>query len=723
MVKKTKTTEVTEWSNRIDPKHKFEIVYTARDEQQAENYPIKNSEILLRLAEAGMKAGFDIEASGGDLPSVMLKHNQNPVEYQERIEKLAEKHGVKSEFLLRNANIVGYQPLSRNDIRYTLENYAPNMDRARNFSHSNFLPTLLAVGEMAQAMGLENQNEFTPSYTAHKKENGEYELRAVFTDEQAIEHFQAVASSGAKRSGFKIADGVMPPEDLYRLTKKLKEPGVLPKDFVLVCHTHDTNKIGKAQYEAFIAAGGNVVHCSHPAFADNFSQPNIDHFVQHYPEQITNLRKNEYSQFIEEGFAVAKECNFKKTDLDKMLDRHSQEYISRLNKRHPEILAEKFPDMIPKKAIEAHKERLVDLIHKSGVPGGGVNNARVRAEKAGWTGLRSIAKFSKSDFLEDYLTTLIEVKPKIGGNQYVTPNYKNGDEISYVMLQNPSTTDPFVRKASYDGLRPEFIPARRIFLGEYDPPQGQLDPVLLQNVKDQELTYLMNSHRESGGGKDVIGDNAYKLFTGGEAKQALLDVSDKINASYKITRERDMLAKQAEYLEGFKDSKDKFYSARKQAVKGRLKNLEKDGVSLEEYTSLMKKGDEGGKITGLVKEMIEADPVLKDVLVHYPETVGKALRAVTFLECSVIEILPDRLKAVEATVKERQSPLKDDRRVKLYPENQAVALALMAREEDPASPKVSHCLGQDIVRKQFSEKRRGGGGVAIANAAEPSMAR
>lgn len=680
---------------QIDKNHKFSVVYTARDEQQASNYQIENVEQLLRLVEAGMKAGFDVETNGGDMAFRMIKFNENPIDYQRKVKELAKEHGVATEFLNRNANVTGYKPLSNSDMEYVLDGYAQDFSRARNFSHSNFLPTLLAAGTITESLGVETQYEYTPAYVAKKQDDGSYKLEANFTDEDVIKHFQTVANTGAKRAGWKIADGVMPPEDLFRITKKLKEPGILPSDFVLVCHTHDTNELAIDQYEAFLSAGGNVIHCSHPAFAEGFSQPSVDYFVQNYGNQISNLKTENYQNFIDEGNKVAQESGFKKPNLNKVLEENTESYINRISTKFPDIYKEKFGDISIEEAKKLHIKNTKELILMSGVPGGGIGNAVARAKSFGWAGDKVIPKFEKIDFLEEYLLTLIDVKPKIGGNMYVTPNFKNADETSYGFITNPN--DPFLR--AKDGDRKIYIAARRIFLGEYDPPQGELDKDLSMNIKKEEFDLVL---KNSG-----LDKTAKKLLSNEKVFEGLVKVSDEINDLYKVTREKELLELQKSKLEVLsQNSQDSYYTNQLEDINKKLSEIKSiPSLPKQEYIDLMKKGEKGGKIGSEIKKIIDSNEILKKQNSFNPEVVGKLLRSVTMLECSQTEILESVRKDVEGKIdqvfKSHKGLIKHNGEVvKLYPKQDAIVLGMMTDASDPACPKLEQCCFSKVPKKQ-----------------------
>jgi pyruvate/oxaloacetate carboxyltransferase len=680
---------------QIDKNHKFSVVYTARDEQQASNYQIENVEQLLRLVEAGMKSGFDVETNGGDMAFRMVKFNENPIDYQRKVKELAEKYGVDTEFLNRNANVTGYKPLSNSDMEYVLDGYAQDFSRARNFSHSNFLPTLLAAGTITESLGIETQYEYTPAYVAKKQDDGSYKLEANFTDEDVIKHFQTIANTGAKRGGIKIADGVMPPEYLFRITKKLKEPGVLPSDFVLVCHTHDTNERAIDQYEAFLSAGGNVIHCSHPAFAEGFSQPSVDYFVQNYGNQISNLKTENYQNFIDEGNKVAQESGFKKPNLNKVLEENTESYINRISTKFPDIYKEKFGDITTEEAKKLHIKNTKELILMSGVPGGGIGNALARAKSAGWAGDKVIPKFEKVDFLEEYLLTLIDVKPKIGGNMYVTPNYKNADETAYGFITNPD--DPFLRKK--DGDRKIYIAARRIFLGEYDPPQGELDKDLSMKIKKEEFDLVLKNSNLDKASKIVLSNE--KVF------EALVKASDEINDLYKITREKELLELQKSKLEVLsQSSQDTYYSNQLEKVNQKLSEIDSTpSLPKQDYINLMKKGEKGGKIGKEIEKIINNNEILKKQNGFQPEIVGKLLRSVTMLECSQTEVLESVRKDVETQVdkvfKNHKGLIKyNGEVVNLYPKQDAVVLGMMTDDSDPACPKLEQCCFSKVPQKK-----------------------
>ncbi len=688
-------TEKINYAQLISKDHKFSIVDTVgRDTQQALGWPIQNFNDLIETMKYSAQAGFNLEAGGGDLTMTMLRMNQNPIRHQKKIKEAIEGTKAKTQLLVRNYCVNGYKHQAASDLEFVTTNLTENFDIGRVFAHSNSTSSMYPVAEVLNKNGKQAQWEYSPSYVDGK---------SVWSDERVIEHFQTGANLGHRNFGFKIFDGAMPPEDIYRIMSKLKQPGVMPEGCVFACHTHDGHGLAETQYEAFIAAGGNEIHCTHPAFASSNTQPAVSYFVKKYSSQIENFSFPEFSEYLVSGYELAKKNNVSGKNLKDQFRKHAEIFVKRIHEKEPDYYKELFGKKDIDSAIEKYTKELVQRHRESTCPGGGYQSTYDRATKAGWVGENVIPMFAKRDFLMDYFITLKKIKPKIGGNGYVTPNFKNADELALTLTKDPNVKDPFTSPSGVS------IVTRKIFQGEFDPPMGALDKEWLALIKsqdfDKELTNLKDSFALKNTGV------YYELKA---VKQSIIQASEAINDSYRTVRDYELLHKQMDSLATLYTNKkiDKeYYSNQSKILAKKLKDMgeKMEGsilVTHQDYIDLNKRGKDGGKLSESIVKIIDSIPELKPRSDDSKENFGKLLRSVTFLECPAADVVLPKLEVSKQEYHGFITEAKLEEGKHLYPQVDAVVFRMLSHDEDPASPKRDQCFAggsQALLAQKFAD--------------------
>lgn len=703
----------------ISPEHKFSVVVTdGRDIGQANNNPVKDFNKYVELLGAAAKAGFDLETGGGDLPMNVLKNNQNPIQHQAAIKEALAKAGVNvdTEFLYRNINLVGYEPMAKDDLDFSTRQYAKDFSRGRIFDHSNNADNVRQPVKILQSMGLEAEVAYTPSYVVDPETK---KIKPVFKTSDVVEYFQDLANEGVKRFSFKIPDGGMPADDIYNLVTELKKPGVLPKGSIIACHTHDTHNLGKEQYEAFLAAGGDVIHLSNPAIGGQYGQPTTDHFVKNYGSQINNLNVDNYKEYEKLGKKWAKENNFTRIDHDKFLEDHSKAFAKRLAKVSPEAFEKKFGlklkvagDKVTEeqaekanaitinKAAKIHKENMQELYYLAQVPGGGGYNLASRAKQMGWIGDNPPQRFREVDYLEESLKKLVENKPKLGGNSHVTPNYRNSEEFAnaQLMTAGKEVEDIFIRRALGED-RPVYLNTRKIFTGEYGKPQLPLDPKLLELVRKTEMQYTIQELRKA----SFVNTGDVGFYSNERVIEGIESVAKKITHAYNLFKTKDHLEKQIESVSKLAEqNNDPYYTQQLTKLNQRLDEFTKmqgntTTVNQEEYCALMSEG----KLIGNARTIVErSNRVSVRLRSERDETaLGHIIKSQMFLQCPASEILPSRKAAVKEVVDEYNTKAKEYSKViKTYEVDHQLTFGLLARGDDPAAPEKE----QWIAKKDYA---------------------
>ncbi len=99
----------------------------------------------------------------------------------------------------------------------------------------------------------------------------------AYTMEMYKQTARELYEAGADSFYIKDPVGVAPPEDVYELTKWLKEE--FPEKEVHV-HAHNTHGMAYAIYMAAIEAGADTIDCGHPATSENVAQPSVLRLIE-----------------------------------------------------------------------------------------------------------------------------------------------------------------------------------------------------------------------------------------------------------------------------------------------------------------------------------------------------------------------------------------------------------------------------------------------------------
>ena len=206
---------------------------------------------------------FAMEVWGGAVPdSVMRYLNENP---WTRLESIKEAVGDVSKLtaLSRGRNLFGYAPYTDEIIEgFCRNSIESGLGIMRIFDCLNDVDNVKSTikyvkkyGGIADCAVCYTVDPKYPKLSLWDKLKGKKNPAQVFTDDYFVGKAKELAALGADMITIKDMSGLIPPQRVSALIKKIKAAVSIPVDF----HTHCTPGYGLASVYAAIAAGVDVV--------------------------------------------------------------------------------------------------------------------------------------------------------------------------------------------------------------------------------------------------------------------------------------------------------------------------------------------------------------------------------------------------------------------------------------------------------------------------------
>ena len=206
---------------------------------------------------------YAMEVWGGAVPdSVMRYLGENP---WYRLESIKKEIGDVSKLtaLSRGRNLFGYAPYTDEIIEgFCRNSIESGLGIMRIFDCLNDVENVKSTikyvkkyGGIADCAVCYTVDPKYPKLSFWQKLMGKKNPAPVFTDDYFVEKAKVLAGLGADMITIKDMSGLIPPQRVYTLVKKLKAATGVPVDF----HTHCTPGYGLASVYAAIAAGVDVV--------------------------------------------------------------------------------------------------------------------------------------------------------------------------------------------------------------------------------------------------------------------------------------------------------------------------------------------------------------------------------------------------------------------------------------------------------------------------------
>ena len=237
---------------------------TLRDGQQSSFATRMNQAQIDKCLPYYKDAGFyAMEVWGGAVPdSVMRYLGENPWTRLETIHK-AVGDVSKLTALSRGRNLFGYAPYTDEIIDgFCRNSIESGLGIMRIFDCLNDVDNVKSTikyvkkyGGIADCAVCYTVDPKYPKLSLWDKLKGKKNPEPVFTDEYFVDKAKQLAALGADMITIKDMSGLIPPQRVSALVKKLKAATGIPVDF----HTHCTPGYGLASVYAAIAAGVDVV--------------------------------------------------------------------------------------------------------------------------------------------------------------------------------------------------------------------------------------------------------------------------------------------------------------------------------------------------------------------------------------------------------------------------------------------------------------------------------
>lgn len=206
---------------------------------------------------------YAMEVWGGAVPdSVMRYLNENP---WYRLESIKKEIGDVSKLtaLSRGRNLFGYAPYTDEIIEgFCRNSIESGLGIMRIFDCLNDVDNVKSTikyvkkyGGIADCAVCYTVDPKYPKLSLFDRLKGKKNPAPVFTDEYFVDKAKQVAALGADMITIKDMSGLIPPQRVSGLVKKLKKAVSIPIDF----HTHCTPGYGLASVYAAIVAGADIV--------------------------------------------------------------------------------------------------------------------------------------------------------------------------------------------------------------------------------------------------------------------------------------------------------------------------------------------------------------------------------------------------------------------------------------------------------------------------------
>ena len=259
---------------------------TLRDGQQSSFATRMTQQQVDRCLPYYKDAGFyAMEVWGGAVPdSVMRYLNENPWTRLETIKK-AVGDVSKLTALSRGRNLFGYAPYTDEIIEgFCRNSIESGLGIMRIFDCLNDVENVKSTikyvkkyGGIADCAVCYTVDPKYPKLSFLQKLMGKKNPEPVFTDAYFVEKAKVLAGLGADMITIKDMSGLIPPQRVSALVKKLKAAVNVPIDF----HTHCTPGYGLASVYAAIAAGVDVVDANCWWFGGGTGAPAVELVCPH----------------------------------------------------------------------------------------------------------------------------------------------------------------------------------------------------------------------------------------------------------------------------------------------------------------------------------------------------------------------------------------------------------------------------------------------------------
>ncbi len=236
------------------------IQNTIRDTNQANFAGILSAEQMTTAEAHADEVGYSsIQAGGGTFFHVPMMQGRDP---WEEFGKMREAFSdTPLSILVRGDTLVGYDDNPDDVIEaFVKQSAEAGVDIFTIFDGFNDTRKQIKVIEEVKKQGKHAQGVIcvadSEAYTMDMYKNSARELY----------------DAGADSFYLKDPVGIAPPEDVYELTKWLKDE--FP-DMEVHVHAHNTHGMAYPIYMAAIEAGADTIDCGHPASAENVGQPSV----------------------------------------------------------------------------------------------------------------------------------------------------------------------------------------------------------------------------------------------------------------------------------------------------------------------------------------------------------------------------------------------------------------------------------------------------------------
>ena len=417
---------------------------------------------------------FAMEVWGGAVPdSVMRYLNENPWTRLESI-KAAVGDVSKLTALSRGRNLFGYAPYTDEIIEgFCRNSIESGLGIMRIFDCLNDVDNVKSTikyvkkyGGIADCAVCYTVDPKYPKLSLWDKIKGKKNPALVFTDDYFVGKAKELAALGADMITIKDMSGLIPPQRVSALVKKLKAAVNMPIDF----HTHFTPGYGLASVYAAIAAGVDVVDTNCWWFGGGTGAPALE-LVYLFCQKLgidLGVNMEAVAKINEELKGIRTELNVSVFGKDKpapkpfnpLADAVPAEVEAELNRAVKAAQSEDFATLLAAaQAIEAYFGFPAPnkLVQEAEIPGGMYSNmvAQLQALKA-----------------EDILPRAMELIPTVRLSAGLPPLVTPTSQIVGAQAVN-CALDEKAGRAMYTTKNNQFV---NLVKGEYGKTPVAIDP-------------------------------------------------------------------------------------------------------------------------------------------------------------------------------------------------------------------------------------------------------
>ncbi len=454
---------------------------TLRDGQQSSFATRMNQAQIDRVLPYYKDAGFyAMEVWGGAVPdSVMRYLNENPWTRLETIHKAV--GGVsKLTALSRGRNLFGYAPYTDEIIEgFCRNSIESGLGIMRIFDCLNDVDNVKSTikyvkkyGGIADCAVCYTVDPKYPKLSFFDKLKGKKNPAPVFTDDYFVGKAKEVAALGADMITIKDMSGLIPPQRVSALVKKLKAAVNVPIDF----HTHCTPGYGLASVYAAIAAGVDVVDTNCWWFGGGTGAPAVE-LVYLFCQKLgidMGVNMEAVAKINEELKSIRSELNVSVFGKDKpapkafnpMTDAVPAEVDAQLDRAIKAAQADDFATLLDAaQKIEAYFGFPApnELVQKAEIPGGMYSNmvAQLQQLKA-----------------EEILPRAMELIPTVRLSAGLPPLVTPTSQIVGAQAVN-CAMDEKAGRAMYTNKNTQFV---NLVKGEYGKTPVKIDPAFREKI-------------------------------------------------------------------------------------------------------------------------------------------------------------------------------------------------------------------------------------------------